>query len=167
MTIEYNGKSLQLPATFGKFIEKSGFKYSTYDLEHMIDPGRYNSDSIGTYCSDNIALVHATNFTDSPLALKDCVIDYISTKSSEISINGVTPCKTTYAETLDMFGKENSSTKIIPAPGTRVEYKAYNLNKTVSNKYLHDVSFICHSSQLGKNDSPEGVISKVEMRLTC
>ncbi len=110
MTLTYNGKTLTIPFKVSDLIS-IGFKYR-YDTDKtmIIKPNSFNIGGSDLLIGDSKESVHviAYNTTDKQITFGDCYVTNISSSSDKITMNKITPKKSTYYDLLEYLGKDDS-----------------------------------------------------------
>lgn len=109
LVFTYNNKSLVAPFTL-KDMENIGISFDDHFMNEPIASGDGMGNIDGTTrftYNDNLLHISVVNNTDTTLYSMDCVVDYISTSNTEVTINGITPGTSTYENILKIYGRDN------------------------------------------------------------
>lgn len=155
-----DGKTIKFPMTMQQLIEL-GFE-STSDITKMIEPNQMNMGGNKLiYGSDDTTIqVSVHNLTDAPLAISECVVTELWTESDKISLNNIKPKVSTYAEVLEVYGKDHSNRitdfqKEIDANDVLVNL-AYNTDEIKGYYNTTDADFIrLHYDMETDADTPD------------
>ncbi len=148
--IEYKGTKIDAPFTVQQLID-AGLEWSTEEQKDEIVPV-YNMSSKNSVLKvpDGKGVVHfvAHNLEDKDASIKDCYVTLLTTNSEEITVNGITPYKTTYEDVIKTFGKDvaerrktyEEESKVCYDEGRRLdmEYLAKGKNQTFGEKQISD-----------------------------
>ena len=148
--IEYNGTKIDAPFTVQQLID-AGLAWNTEEQANEIVPV-YNMSSENSILKipDSESVVHfvAHNLGKEDASIKDCYVTLLTTNSDKITINGVTPYKTTYENVIQTFGKDVSErqktyeeeVKVCYEEGRRLdmEYLAKGKDQKIGDRNIAD-----------------------------
>ena len=148
--LEYNGTKIDAPFTVQQLIDV-GLEWSTEEQKDEIVPV-YNMSSENSVLKvpNGESVVHfvAHNLGDKDASIKDCYVTLLTTNSEEITVNGVTPYKTTYEDVIKTFGKDvaerrktyEEESKVCYDEGRRLdmEYLAKGKDQKIGDRNIAD-----------------------------
>ena len=151
-TIKYNGKTLHMPFTVQDLID-IGLQYEDEQIaDKIIEKGasHYPGIYLTSQEGERIIYLYAYNLTESSTELKNCYVTAMETKSSKMSINGVTVNKTKYKDIVKTFGKTTATQKdtfeeeVKNNGAMAYPYMVFPDNKTFVNKRVYSCSFVMY-----------------------
>lgn len=108
-TLTYNGKTLKYPFKL-KDVQTLGLEVDEYYLTKNV-AAKTGQGNIRIYLEGENLTLNVTNDTNTDLQAGECIVDYASTANTSITINGITPGKSTYEDVLKSFGRDTEKRK--------------------------------------------------------